>query len=250
MKRSLISMLTVVAAIVATPLVAKADAELDAILDKAIKAHGGADKIDKERASQSRSKGTLEANGMTLDITQESVTFKGKFKETVSFSIGGTDVTVIAGFNGKDGFVKANGMDVPLTDEITKELNEASHLMKILKPTTLKDKKLVELKSLGVVKFDTKKLFGVKVTSKDRRDCEVYFDTETGLLTRVHRTVFDMEKSKEVPEERIINEYQDVDGMKLPKKILINRDGKKHTELEVQEAKFLDKVEDSTFEKP
>ena len=249
MMRSLFSMLAVFA-IIATPLVAKADAEIDAILEKAIKAHGGADKLDKERASQSRAKGTLDVNGMTLEITQESITFKGKFKETVSFSVGGTDVTVIAGFDGKDGFVKANGMDVPLTDEIKKELNEASHLMTILKPTVLKDKKLVELKSLGEIKFDTKKLFGVKVTSKDRRDCEVYFDTQTGLITRIHRTVFDMSQNKEVPEERIITEYSDVDGIKVAKKILINRDGKKHTELEVQEAKFLDKVEDSTFEKP
>jgi hypothetical protein len=250
MMRSLFSTLTVVGVIVATPHFAKADAALDAILEKAIKAHGGADKLDKERASQSRAKGTLEANGMTLEINQESISFKGKFKETVSFSIGGNEVTVVAGFNGKDGFVTANGTEVPLTDEIKKELNEASHLISILKPTVLKDKKLVELKSLGEVKFDTKKLFGVKVTSKDHRDCEVYFDTETGLVTRVHRTVFDMAANKEVPEERIINEYQEVDGIKTPKKILINRDGKKHTELEVQEIKFLDKVEDSTFEKP
>src|SRR5262245_58458587 len=147
MKRFLFSMLAVVGAIVATPHFAKADAALDAILEKAIKAHGGADKLAQDRGSQSRAKGTLEANGMTIDINQESISFKGKFKETVSFSIGGTDVTVVAGFDGKNGFIKTNGMDFPLTDEIQKELNEASHLMTILKPTMLKDKKLVELKS-------------------------------------------------------------------------------------------------------
>jgi len=70
------------------------------------------------------------------------------------------------------------------------------------------------------------------------------------LLTRVHRMTFDMQQNKEVPEERIINEYQEIDGIKVAKKVLINRDGKKHTELEIQEAKFLDKLEDSAFEKP
>jgi hypothetical protein len=53
-----------------------------------------------------------------------------------------------------------------------------------------------------------------------------------------------------VAEERIILEYQDVDGMKSAKKVLVNRDGKKFTEAEVLEVKFLDKVDDAEFTKP
>ena len=55
---------------------------------------------------------------------------------------------------------------------------------------------------------------------------------------------------QEVDEERIIGEYQDIEGQKVPKKIVVNHDGKKFMEAEVTEMKFLDKVDDSQFEKP
>ena len=48
----------------------------------------------------------------------------------------------------------------------------------------------------------------------------------------------------------MILEYQEKDGMKVPKKAVINREGKKYMELEVSEIKFVDKLPDGTFEKP
>ena len=40
------------------------------------------------------------------------------------------------------------------------------------------------------------------------------------------------------------------EGMKIAKKLLINRDGKKYMELDITEVKFLDKVDDSEFKQP
>jgi hypothetical protein len=55
---------------------------------------------------------------------------------------------------------------------------------------------------------------------------------------------------QEVTEERIIQEYQEIDGAKVAKKALVNRDGKKFVEAEVLEVKSLDKLDESEFAKP
>ena len=55
---------------------------------------------------------------------------------------------------------------------------------------------------------------------------------------------------QEVNEERIITEYQDKDGLKEPKKAVVNRDGKKYIDVEVLEVKYLDDIDDTQFSKP
>jgi hypothetical protein len=161
----------------------------------------------------------------------------------------GQNVAVSTGFDGKDGWVKANGMDVPVEDKVLAELQEASFQTKFGRMTFLKDKS-IELTALAETKLDGKTLVGVKVASKGRRDFEMYFDKESGLLTKVEKLALDPTTGTEVKEERIVKEYQEVDGIKVAKKLLVNRDGKKFLEMEVEEVKFLDKVEDSTFAKP
>jgi hypothetical protein len=45
-------------------------------------------------------------------------------------------------------------------------------------------------------------------------------------------------------------EHFDVDGIKTPKRSVINHNGKKLLETEVTEAKYLEKVDDAEFAKP
>jgi hypothetical protein len=55
---------------------------------------------------------------------------------------------------------------------------------------------------------------------------------------------------EEVTEERIIKEYQDVDGRKVAKKVEVLHDGKPYLQLELTEVKILEKVDDSEFVQP
>src|SRR5207253_1605637 len=96
----------------------------------------------------------------------------------------------------------------------------------------LKDKS-VELSPLGEVKVNDRPAVGVRIASKGHRDLNLYFDKETGLMAKIERQALDTQTMQMVTEERIIQEYQVVDGMKVAKKVLVNRDGKKFTEAEV-----------------
>ena len=77
----------------------------------------------------------------------------------------------------------------------------------------------------------------------------MYFDKETGLLAKFEHRAKDA-TGKEVSEERIVLEYRDTDGVKTAKKAQINHDGAKFLEVEILEAKILDKLDDSEFEMP
>ena len=88
------------------------------------------------------------------------------------------------------------------------------------------------------------------MTAKVHKDLNLYFDKETGLLAKVERQALDMTSGKDVPEERIITEYQDIDGLKVAKKLVINRDGNKFMEVEITEQKPVDRLGAEEFGKP
>ena len=101
--------------------------EARAILDKAIKAHGGENAIKKEKAGIIKNKGKLELFG-GLDIMQEiSFMMPDKFREEVSFSINGMDIKTVSVVNGDKVGIEVNGKKIPLDDNIKSALKDARH---------------------------------------------------------------------------------------------------------------------------
>jgi hypothetical protein len=227
---------------------ARADDTPQAIIDRAIKAHGGADKLNKERAAQSKNKGTLELGG-GLRFTNEVSLYAGKFKEAMELDVNGQKILVTTVFDGNKGWVKANDQVTELTDKPLDELKEASYLNRLGRFVFLKDKS-IELSPLGEIKVNDRPAVGVRIVSKGHRDVNIYFDKESGLMAKVERQALDGMTGQMVTEERLIQEYHVVDGLKVAKKVLINRDGKKFMEAEVVEVKFSDKLDDTEFVKP
>jgi hypothetical protein len=224
--------------------------EVKAIIDKAVKAHGGDEKVNKAKYLQTRSKGRLELLG-GIDMTQEmSAKFTGKFKEVVEMDINGQKVKVISLFDGTKASITANGQPVDVTDKIMEEFREAAYAVKLGRLTNLLTDKSLRLSLLGESKVLDRPAVGVKVASKGHRDLDLYFDKESGLLTKIQTRKNDLQTMQEVDEERIIKEYQDTDGPKTAKKVLVNHDGKKYLELEVLEIKYPDEIDDSEFQKP
>jgi hypothetical protein len=92
---------------------------------------------------------------------------------------------------------------------------------------------------------------GVKVSHKDHQDVNLYFDKDSGLLVKMeHKTKAQEEGNKEVTQEDIYSDYQDIGGAKIPMKLTILRDGKKYVEGEASEVKAVDKHDEKTFAKP
>jgi len=228
----------------------QAQEEVKAIIEKAIKAHGGAEKLDKLKMVQTKAKGTIEIGG-GLSFSQESIiNAAGKFKEVLNLEVMGQKIAITTVFNGEKGWLNANGTMKELQDKLLDEVKEAAYSIRVGRMTPLLTDKAYRLAPLGESKVNDHPAVGVKISSKGHRDISLYFDKETGLLAKSESRRLDGQTMQEVDEERIVIEYQDVDGQKTSKKVLVNRDGKKFMEAEVTEVKFLDKVDDSQFEKP
>jgi hypothetical protein len=247
MRRLLLPSL-VFSVLVARALPARAQDDVRAVIAKAIKAHGGEDKIDKHKAGQVKTKGTA-AGG--IEFTEEvSYHLPDKFKTVQQFEVMGKKIILTIGFNGQKAWMNVNGVDTEqFLDKITELIKEEIYAGEVTKMTPLKDKKF-ELSALGEMKVEGNPALGVRVSSKGHKDVNLYFDKKSGLLVKVeHRTV-DLTSGQEVNEEKVFTEYKDADGLKEVKRAILYRDGKKFVEAEVVEIKYLDTIDDSEFNKP
>src|SRR6266566_4205971 len=184
----------------------RAQDEIKAVIEKAIKAHGGKEKIEKQKAVRTKSQGKLEIMGLTLPFTQEvAANPPEQFKESMSLDVMGQKVDVVTAYSKGKAWISRNGADVPITDEIMDVLKDAAYAMKLARFAFVSDKSF-ELSALGEIKVENKPALGIKVASKGHKDINLFFDKESGLMVKVEKQSRDIASGKDVLEERIITE--------------------------------------------
>jgi hypothetical protein len=221
------------------------------ILAKAIKAHGGEEALTKYKAAQSKNKGKINIPGLGETEFSQDVSYMipDKFKDVMELKVGGKNVTVLTLVNGDKISVEVDGKAIDIGDKANDALKDAGHILQIARLVPLKGKDY-ELSLIGEDKVEGKKVIGIRVSKKDEKDVNVYFDKETWLLTKLEYRGAEPGTGKEVNEERIITEYsKPKDGPPTPKKIIIKHDGKLFLEAEVLEVKNFEKLDDSEFKK-
>jgi hypothetical protein len=222
-----------------------------AVLDKAIKAIGGEEKLTKLQALTLKGKGTFHEEGRQMPFTgvwQTQGIDKSRSSSTVDVKgIKNTEVRIL---NGNKGWSKSNDdkaedfSDADLTEE-----KESAYLNYVTTLAPLKGKNFT-LTSLGESKVDDRPVIGIKVSSKGHRDIKLFFDKETGLLAKSERPVKEVEKKKMYTEEILFSDYKEADGIKVAMKYILKWDGKVQIETEMTEAKAEEKLDDKTFAKP
>jgi hypothetical protein len=252
MRRTLLVVLTALLWAAGAQLRA-ADDEMKALIAKAIKAHGGEATLAKYQASQSKNKGKVKVPGVgEVEFTQSLSTMQpNKFKDVVELAIANQKITITTLVNGDKMSIEAAGMEIKLTDALKTALKDAQHVLKVASVLPLARDKGYELAPLGEAKVEGKPAVGVRVSSKGHKDVNLYFYKDTGLLAKLEYRSADPMSDKEFTEERIILEYgpKGPEGMPVPKKALVKRDGENYAEAEVVEAKYLEKLDDSEFAK-
>ena len=221
------------------------------IIAKAIKAHGGEETLAKLQAGQSRNKGKINIPGVgEAEFTQDvSYMLPDKLKDSMELQIGGQKIPVLTLVNGDKITIEANGMKIDPPEAAKTALKDAQQMMKVARLVALVREKGYELSLIGEAKVEGKEAVGVRVSKKDAKEFNLFFDKKTGLLAKLEHRTADA-TGTEVGEERIVLEYQKGDdGIPMPKKVLIKHDGKTFLEAEVLEAKLLEKLDDSEFKK-
>jgi len=220
--------------------------EARAIIAKGIKALGGEEKIDQVKAWRSKSQGTL--TGGAGKFTQVAfVQLPQKFKEV--FHLEDRKQTITTVWTGDDGWIDVNGSINPLAGATLAGIKETLYFTEINRLTPLTDKKY-NLTLWDEVQVDGRPAVGVKIAAKGHQDVQLYFDKENGLPVKTTRMIIEAPTQKFVLEERLYSGYATVAGRQWPKKVVVNRTGKKYMELEVVEIEVLDKVDPGVFIKP
>ncbi len=221
--------------------------DVQKIIDKAVKAHGGAANLAKYKAYHLQFKGTRDIQGNAAAFTQEVFfQFPDKLKETTTIEFMGQERVSSMIVNGDEVSFTARGQDKPVSESFKKEMQEALHVVRLRIALALNNKEL-KFSPLGEVQVNGKPAVGLKVSAKDRRDVNLFFDKESGLLVKSERQF--LQGDKEATEERIVEEFQEVQGVKIAKKTRLLRDGQRLLDAEVTQAKVLEKLNDAVFKR-
>lgn len=106
------------------------------------------------------------------------------------------------------------------------------------------DDKVFRMALVPEITIDNRPAAGVNIAHDDRPDVQLYFDKETFAPVKLARKVNDRSY------EEFYDDYAELDGLIYAKKTVQYGNGQKIAEIQTTELKFLDAVEDGTFEQP
>lgn len=220
------------------------------IVEKAIKAHGGQERLSRINAVHTKAKGTVRIGvdvPFTWDITWQA---PNRFKMAADLTAGEATVKLLQGFDGVHGWGSANGLIAPLAGKKLEELQAQTDLRRVLTLHPLLADRSFKLADLGEAMVNSRPARGVGINSAGERDIKLYFDTGSGLLVKLERLVLDEGKMEEVPQEEFFHDYKDIDGVKTAMKEVWLRAGEKVADLSYTEVSYPRKIDDRAFAQP
>lgn len=216
------------------------------IIEAALKAHGGAEKLARVKASQMKGKGTIHVLGGIAFSAEGYSQLPDKVKSVLSFEINGMKFSQVQILNGDKASITMNGQDVPIDDKMKAEMKEQLYAERVESLYVLLESGFT-LSAAGESMVAGKPALGVKVVSAGHRDVTLYFDKASNMLVKSQSLVYDPMSMKDVQREKLYSDYREQDGIKSPMKLLTIQDGNKFLEIDVTEYKILDKLDDSIF---
>ena len=223
------------------------DKDAKSILDKAIKALGGEEKLGKvdgilHGKPRARSTSTATRTSSTSEVTVKGLDhFRREF--------GNDQFHGVVVLDGDKGWRKFGDNSSELEGDGL--ANEKRNVYLQVIPITLVPLKGKGFKyeTAGEEKVGDKPAVVLKVTGPDGKDFTLYFDKESGLPVKQVAKVIGFQ-GEEFTAETTFADYKDFGGIKKATKVEVKRDGEKFQVMEVTEFKVLDKVDPDTFTEP
>jgi hypothetical protein len=225
--------------------------EARAVLEKAIQAHGGADKL--ERTKRGRLKASVNGRlaGSVIQVTwEETFDLPGRFHWSAEGTAGGKAYSEEQAFDGTRGWSRQAKLP-PQDIRVPKPEPLEWHWHAILAQLLLLSNKDTELKLLGEEMRDGRRLVAISARMPQAA-ADLYFDRTTGLLARRVSPLpnFDAAKGKTVEiGEFVYDDYKEVQGVQYP--MHSKATGPRSSlDIKITSIEFLDKIDDDAFAKP
>lgn len=219
-----------------------------AVLDRAIAAHGGRDKLAAVRADKVKLKGTILVGSAMLPFTNEmTLQLPGQFKSVVRLDTGSATRTVVHLLDGDRASLLVDNQPQPAAQ--LAQLQQTLQLEKAMRLVPLLTDPGYTLTSLPDVRYNKLVYHGVRVQKPGAADLKLYFDQATGLLVKTEVRLPGT-AGAEVVQEAYYGDYRDHGGYVRPGKIIVYRDGKKVMDAELVEARRFDRLDPTEFSRP
>src|SRR5689334_9659066 len=209
---------------------ALAEDDATAVVDKAIQALGGEEKLGKLKAASWSTKGTISFNGsdnpVSMHFTAQGLDhvrteFEGEF--------GGMEIKAVTVLAGDKGWRSFGGNVTPLDKDALAGEKRTAYLT--LVPVILLPLKGSEFKLAAAAdeQVNGKPAAVIQVTAPDGKDFKLYFDKESGLPVRLIAKVLGF-MGDEFTQDTTFSDYKEMGGVRRASKISSKRDGEKFTD--------------------
>ncbi|HEY7424740.1 MAG TPA: alpha/beta hydrolase [Gemmataceae bacterium] len=220
------------------------------IVEKAIKAHGGEEKLARLKAIRAKARGTVNLGGdvpFTLEMVWQ---WPDRLKNRVKLESSKRTTTLIETTAGSDSWSSRDGKPAPLVGVKRDELRAQAHVRRLLLLTSLLHDSVYKLSVLDEIQIDDHPAVGVRVACPGERDVKLYFDKETGKLAKLERRLYDDAAKKESLQEEFFRDYKAIDGVPTARKQVWRRDGKKALEMTFSDVQYPDHIDPAEFADP
>lgn len=216
------------------------------LLEQAITAQGGATALAKTKVSVGKSKGTIaDLNNAPFSSTV-SFSAPDRMKQDLQLNIQGNDLRILAIINGDKCSLSVNEQPQPENPLLSQSLKAATYQREVIRLVPLKEA-AYQLQTLPETPVAGKTAVGLRVSKAGQKDISLYFDKQSHLLVRIDSRAVEPANGQEFDELTVVQEHMVQDGVTLPKKISVTRNGNPYVSVEMLETKFVDALPASEF---
>jgi hypothetical protein len=218
------------------------------VLDRAIKAHGGADALVRTQVMARKVTGVMSLLGKELPFTIEAIQqLPGQLRLSSEMTVNNQKIAALRVLNGDKGWQVSGGAVAEMGKEELHDFQEEAYTLWVGTLVPLKDKAFT-LAPGPDAPVRGQPAVGVRVTRRGHGEVRLYFDKTSGLLVKVERRA--KEGLLDVDKEYIFFDHKSTDGVVLPAKYTEVINSKKVVEVTSTVHRMLNRVEEGTFGKP
>jgi hypothetical protein len=220
-----------------------------AVVDRALKAHGGEKNLARLKRTQTTATGTLhgeEDKPITFVFTTD---LPDRMRTVTTLPNKDEKFTLTQVLNAEQAWKSFNKKTREMKGPELTAARQALQAARVATLFYLKDKDNT-LTALGPAKVGNRECVGLRVARKGFSDIDVYFDKETGLLRKLSFRSFEPGAKKEAEQVRLFTDYKEFDGVKLATRETLSIGGRPVFDLEVTGMRFLEQPDPALFAKP
>lgn len=221
--------------------------DTQAVLKKAIEAHGGEKLLTRYPAGTSKVSGEIVTELGKTDFTGKlSYMLPNQYRITLILFISGAQITIVQTVNGDAARITVNDRKQPLTEDQKQETIASAALQEIGQLTPLLDKNRFTITSGKPASVAGQSTHVLIIQDKAAGTVKMNFDAKTGLLVQTTRQSL-APSGKKVEETTVMSDYKKVQGIMTPTKLVVTHDGQPFMTMNMSEIQYVEKLDKAIF---